>query len=322
MAVPARVAADVKPASLGTRRGAWGTFGRGTLIVWVLLIVMFLAIWQVLQPRQKQGAEAVDDTAGQTSNDELSEPPPAPVPTPWTSTAVVEGASFAVALFLVGGLLWHQLIVGRRLMRARADLARGRHEQACATFADLAKSRYPLVAAAAQLDLARVAERRGEWSTVLAASDAGIKQTLGNSSARVTAADYLIPGLVVIRALALAASGRAAEAEAARALLDRDYPSYGLAAYAHYRLALIAAAHEGDLERAAAVARTRTPALPLTIREDLLTDVALAVTGSLPETELRRIAAELQNDTASRDWIDGVAPRLRREFDARAAAVG
>jgi hypothetical protein len=76
-------------------------------------------------------------------------------------------------------------------------MARGRHEQARATFAALAKRRYPVVAAAAQLELARLAEMRAEWDSVLAANDAGIERVLGNSSARVAAADYLVPGLVV-----------------------------------------------------------------------------------------------------------------------------
>jgi hypothetical protein len=316
----ARIAPDVQPSSLGPRRGFWGSPGRRFLLLWALLVVMFLAIWQVLQSGQRQGAESVDDTAGQASNDEPGEPPPAPAP--WTSTALVVGPTIAVVLILLGGIVWHQLVVGRRLLRARGDMVRGREEQARATLAALAKSRYPLVAASAQFELARFAERRAEWDTVLAAVDAGIQRAVRNPGARVAAADYLIPGLVVMRALALAASGRAAESEAARALLDRDYPSYGFAAYAHYRVALVAAAHAGDLERAIAVARTRTPALPLTIREDLLTDVVLAATGSLPETELRRIAAELQDDAPSRNWIDAVAPRLRRELDARAAAVG
>jgi hypothetical protein len=56
--------------------------------------------------------------------------------------------------------------------------------------------------------LARIAERRADWPAVLAATDAELQRTLGRPTARAGASDYLIPGLIVIRALACSMATR------------------------------------------------------------------------------------------------------------------
>lgn len=317
---PPRIAAHVEPLSLRPRRNFVGTWWKRGLILWGVLILVFLGIWQVLQPSPQSHAGRGDDTAEQASNEDVDEGPAAGTATAPPSRASVAGVTIAICVSLLGVLRWRQAVNLRRLVRAQAAMARGNLEQAGATFAALVKNRNPVTAGAAYLGLARIAERRAEWAAVVAATDGGLERTLGSSTSRAGASDYLIPGLIVMRALALASSGKSEEADAARALLARAYPSYGLAASAHYRLALIAAVNARDWQRAVAVARTRTPALSLTIREDLLTDVVLATTGTLPEDELRRIDAELQDDAQTRHWIDAVAPDLRARVDAVAVA--
>jgi hypothetical protein len=138
----------------------------------------------------------------------------------------------------------------------------------------------------------------------------GFELSLAHPTVRAMQSDFALPETVATRALALAIIGRVPESDAERARLAADYPSYPYAARAHFRVGLVVAIRAGDLEAAARIARTRTPDLPLFLRDDVLADVVLAVVEGADPEERERIAAELRDDAQVRTWVDAVAPGL------------
>lgn len=276
-----------------------------TLVLWVLLIVMFLAIWQFLSPA---------DTGA---------PRPA-------SSSAFDAAQFMdwfvpTVAALVTGIVAFQVRsarkLTRRLLRAQRALAVRDDEAATTEVRAMTRSRFPIVAATAHLVLAQTLERKASWAAVITESDAGIGRASFNQTTRAASADLLVPQLVELRALALAATDRPAEADAELAVLARDHSTFAYAARARFRVRLVAAVRAGDGRAAAEVARTRTLDMPLTLRDDVLADIVLAVNDGASDEERDRIEAEVRDDPELRAWLDAITPGLRERVRARGPRV-
>lgn len=227
------------------------------------------------------------------------------------------GLAFAapLALLFFVGLFAIRMRAARRTSQRTLRAIRGAAstDQAAAIteLRDIGKITFPLVAANAHLALAQTLEQRAEWDAVLVTCDAGLGRATTTRALRALSSDLLIPQLVESRALALAALGRRAEADAELVLMARDFPTFAYAARAQFRVRLVAAARAGDLSEAAEIARTRTLDLPLTFREETLADVVLAVTDGTSHEEQERLEAELRDDPELCAWLDTVAGGLR-----------
>lgn len=82
------------------------------------------------------------------------------------------------------------------------------------------------------------------------------------------------------------------------------------------------AVKKGHRDAARAVARARTPELPITLRDETLADLVLATAphGASRE-EQERVDTEIREDLTIRTWIDAVAPDLRGELARRVSGT-
>jgi hypothetical protein len=202
-------------------------------------------------------------------------------------------------------------VLTRRLAAARLLAARGEEESARAELMELSRARLDSISATAHLVLAQLAERRADWPSLVAMCDQGIARASRRSVVRAANSDILIPELVGLRALGLAALRRHDEVAAELATLAAEFPTFAHAARAHFRARLVSAVTRGDLGAATEVAAGRTLDLPLTIRDDMLADLVLTTTRGVSEKETERIDAELRDDDSLAAWVDRVAPELR-----------
>jgi tetratricopeptide (TPR) repeat protein len=272
--------------------------GSRTAVLWVLLVVMLVVMFSVVgsSSAPAHGAHAA------------SGPPLALI-------ANVIAIFLLLYVALVAGIgalqLWRTRSRTVSLARASVEAARGHEAEAQAKLERIAAGSVVSSAGAALLAIAGLAERRADWPAVVAGCDRGIARSTQNQGMRAVSSDLLLPELVALRGLALAALGRQPEADAELATLARDFPTFGLAPRAAFRVALVSAVRAGDVARAADVARGRTLDLALTIRDDTLADLVLAAVDGASDDERARIEAELGDDGALRAWIDAVAPGLR-----------
>ncbi|MCC6551603.1 MAG: hypothetical protein IT372_01105 [Polyangiaceae bacterium] len=198
---------------------------------------------------------------------------------------------------------------GRRMERAPAPAAP--REPAERDLRALTESPSDVVAAQAWLLLATAAERRGDMDIVLEHAARGLGR-LADARSR-AAADILYPDLISLRAFALAARDRFEEADAELAMLGPGYPHH---ARAVFRVRLVQRLRARDLDGAAEWALRSEGDLPLSVREELLAD--LAVAASAPERagagEAARLRDELRAAPELRLWILRVAPGLLEAF--------
>jgi hypothetical protein len=223
----------------------------------------------------------------------------------------------AIFVLLTVTNMYRQRRAARAMTLARLDMARGQEARAQGTFERLSMSTMDGVAGFASLNLAILFERRADFARCLAACDTGLHALWRQPNMRALHSDFALPSIVATRAFALAATGQRAESDAERARLGTDFPTYPLAALAHLRIGLVAALREGDLEQAARIARTRTPDLPLSLRDDLLADLVMAIVDGASPEELERLSGEIANAPDVRVWIDAVAPGLRDQLHGR-----
>ena len=281
------------------------------LALWVVLIVMFLTIWQFLSPADHRA------------------PAPEPLPEPQAAGALpLTLVSFAV--FAVFSLLIARIAFAIRRARRNAvslrdamrDLATADVERATSKLNALVKTGDDSSAASALLSLAVLAERGCRMKDSLAACDAGIARISRNAAVRAANSDLLVPELIGQRAFVLAALGRDQEASAELATLGREHPTFAYLTRAVFRVRLAQALRGRQLSAAVDVARERTPELPLSRRDELLADIVLAISGGkLVEGEIERIASELREDKELATWIDFMAPGAREQLAARATRV-
>jgi hypothetical protein len=273
--------------------------------LWVLLIVIFVGIWQILSPGP---VEAV----------------PAPVPEPGEIASLGTWAlgllPAALAAF-VGVLIARNLRRGRGLAAALSALARG-DAGAEARLQTFVHAPQALVVGQAHLHLARLAEKRGEFEAALAHCDRGISAVAAKAGIRALASAMLLPDLVAERALILAATGRDQQASAEMAAVAEAFPAYPFHAPAALRVALVQRARRGDLEGAARLADGRSEDVPLPQRDETLADVvrALAHPEDAGAGEIERLEDDLRSDPELRGWLAAVAPAAVAAFARSGAA--
>lgn len=226
-----------------------------------------------------------------------------------------------VATFCVGAVafvafaLWKQILRTRRYNLAtiggQRAAALGDVDTAETLLAQAKNATMPLFAAAAGAASAALAERRTDFARSIEECDLAIAK-VGSSHAL---AEHLLPALLTTRGVALAATGRSAEALAELASIVQKHPGYAHLALADFRIRLVAAVKGGDLVEARRMAMQRTAELPVPLRDDLLAELVLASSErGLPRAEMERLDAELRDDAASRAWVDAIAPGLRERF--------
>jgi hypothetical protein len=222
------------------------------------------------------------------------------------------------AVLTLACLVTLQLVRLRRinlaLFGAHRAAALGDRATAEALLAGAKKSSLPVYAAAASANLAHLAERRADFALCLAECDGAIAR-LGAARSAQLSSEQLMPPLLGLRGLALAATGRRAEAEAELASLIARHAGYMNLPLFDFRIRFVNAVRAGDLDAARALATQRTAELPVPLRDDLLADLVLA-TGprGLPKDEMERVAAELRDNAEVCAWIDAIAPGLRERL--------
>lgn len=266
------------------------------LALWAVLVAMFLAIWQLMQPESQQEARW--------------EPPPA---SPFDGPA---GALWGVAVTasLVGLFVWLVLRSQKQtgeLHRLAAAIASG--DDVDAELAEMTASKQDLTAAQAWLLRVAVADRRGHLAQGIAHVDAA-RARLRTEGARAAAAGMLTPALTGARAYLLAAMGRVDEAVAELARIPPDYLLLDRTRFAVQLVALLA---RGDVDGAGRLVEATPQELSIGPRDELLRDLVRASTapGGAGSAEIARLRDELRDDEESRRWIEQVAPALLARFD-------
>ncbi len=168
-----------------------------------------------------------------------------------------------------------------------------------------------VLAAQGHMLIASGAEKRGEWMVVLEHCDKAIARLWSPNERQ--RADILYPDLHSLRAFALACMGRYADAEAALRWLSATYPHLERAVF---RVRLVELIQMGRLPEAASYAETQALELPLSVREELLADLARAVVS--PETaglgEVARLREEIDKTENAKRWVMSISPGLFAAF--------
>jgi hypothetical protein len=293
---------------LASRQGAGRTRIK-VLALWVLLIMFFLAIWQLLSPETPANFHAVA-------------PPTDASP------------FFSLSLLLYPSLLAGA--VGVWVLRIRRNLRHERH-LACAVSAlarddarapaeleALTLSPYGSVAAQAHFQLARLAERRADLDEALKRCDQGIAAATTTAATRMITSSILLPDLVAERAFILSATDHEEKAGAEMAALSDAFPAYPYQARAELRVAMVQRVRRGDLEGAARLVARGTDDVPLPLRDETLADLVRAV--ARPDTagagEVHRLKEELRQDPGLRRWLETTASAALQAFEAPAATGG
>jgi hypothetical protein len=272
--------------------------GRPVLLLWVVLVVCFLGIWQFLAPR----------------------PTALPLPAPGADPATVPFVAIAVVFVaLVAGLTIVNRRSSRRLTEAMCLLGLPDLAAATTTFTAMAKSRLPVVAGQAHLQLAGLSARRAAFADALAHCETGLARVAGN----LVAAQYLRPQLLARRAFALAALGKDSEASAELSALATEHPTYGLMASTQLAVRMMQAVKRGDLDAARGVAKQRTLDMPFDVKIEALADTLTATgAGRVAPSEIERLRGELASDAELRGWMKDVWADAGRELERAAEKWG
>ncbi|HRI71684.1 MAG TPA: hypothetical protein PK156_45945, partial [Polyangium sp.] len=267
----------------------WGRI----LLAYGALIGIFFGIWQFLGPNSNSGR-------------------PRPEDEPWDPQALLFTLGGLLVVFL-GGLAGRAAWMFMKAKRESRSLfhalnlsAQGKLDESKELLAQLSNSPFAMIKAQAHLALAYIAERRADLAAALADCDKGIA-CLSRYIVRISASDILLPDLMSERAFVLAALDRHDEAEAELAQLP---PAYPYRSRALLRVRLVSLVRRGDLAAAAKLASETHLDLPLSARDELLSDVIRAVDKpeALGAGELPRIRRQLRAVEALRPWLTTVAP--------------
>lgn len=237
---------------------------------------------------------------------------------------VVVGAIFAVGILQV--LLASRRVreEEREVLAAQRALALGELEAAEPLLVALERRGRGLSAAQAHFMRAKQAEREARFADCLELCNRALGSiNVQDQAHRQLSSVAFTPSVAGLRGLALAALGRPTEAAAELATIARDHSAWSHRASTELRIRLMLAVKSGDLEAARAIARERTPELPITLRDETLADLVLA---TAPEgasrDEQERVDSEIRDDLTIRTWIDAVAPALRDDLGRRVSAKG
>ncbi|MEZ4313103.1 MAG: hypothetical protein R3F14_34210 [Polyangiaceae bacterium] len=267
------------------------------LALWAVLVTMFIAIWEFLQPAKY-------------ARPRLHAPPPPP-PDPGGPLTLLWGVGLAallVGMFVL--LIRRNQAQTRTLHRLASAIATG--DDVDDELAEAANSQQDLTAAQAELLRASVADRRGNLAQGIAHIDAA-RARLRTEGTQAAAAGMLAPALTGARAYMLAGLRRRDEALAELAHLPEDYLFLDRTRFVVRLVALLA---EGDLEGAGLLVEATSPELSIGPRDELLRDLVRAATSpsGAGMIEIARLRDELRDDDESRRWIETVAPSLLARF--------
>ena len=270
------------------------------LALWVLLIVMFLSIWQFMSPA----------TPSPHAHVAYATAPPA-LPSPYVVLAVFAGVMGVTIAFSRRGL--------RRLAAASRLLAHNDLGPAEEAFRAIAKSRTPGYAAQAEGVLTGIAIRRGRFADALVL----VERAIGRVAKSPAFSDHLVPELLARRAYILAALDRSDEALAELATLAAAHPTFAQLTFARLLTRTMVAVRRGDIAAASALASQRSPDFGLSLYDELLVDVLTTTTEPRPpKVEVERLRGELNADPELRAWLQLVWAGGERALDeamARAA---
>lgn len=275
------------------------------LVIWVLLIVTFLVAWQFLQPsgRAIRGdARAAPALSG-------------------TMLASMFAGAFAAFMTV---LVWIQRRGLRRLLAASRAGALGNEREARDVLTVLRRSRFPLISAQADLELANLEIRGANFEAALDVCEAGIRALSSRASRRV-AYDALLPRLHAARAYLLAGLDRPSEAEKEIARLERDYPAFYNLANAVHRARLMLAIRRRDFAAAAELEAARGPELGVGYREEMLGELAQVLAHGAPREHVRRLHSEIREMPELNAWLERMAPAtlgLMQGATAESASAG
>lgn len=315
MSIPSGVPSDLlalQKARAGARGGPKRKRPPNPLKVlglWAVVLAMLLGIWQYMK------------AAGEGDGPVPAVPPIDEAPVSLLATVLEYVFSLGLPLVIGGVLITLVMAVARKRTRdlavARRLVAIGDLTHAIPRLEVLITSSAPLIAATAELELARLAARRADFGETVVRCDRAIA-LVAQQPHRAAASDLVLPALMTESAVANAARGTDDEAQAELAMLCRDYPTYADLPGSLLRVRLVSAAHRGDRNGAYAAARSRTPDLALPYREEILADLVLASFNELTEADRERVQQEMRDDEQLRRWIEVVAPAL---VDERSAAA-
>lgn len=273
----------------------------------IVLVAYSVAVWKIFEDR---GTAAVEDEVA-TIRAGI-----------FTNTAA--GSGLAVGfLALMTGIMVHRVRQLRRqnlpLLAAHRAAARGDDDEAIRLTTPLVEKAGAIPSATGRLTLATIHERRAEFERAL---DEAAKAYVpfASGALRAYGTVHMIPSILALRAVSLAALGRDDEARAELGTILREHRDWANTALTDFRVRLILAVKGGDREAARAIARGRTAELPLPMRDDVLCDLVLATSGDpFSNDDRERLAGELDDDPRLRAWVDAVAPGLRDRFAAARA---
>jgi len=286
----ARKVHDKKPASMAGR----------VVALWALLIGLFLAVWQFLEP----------DTSAPVRPRGHAAAAPSPA-TVLGGLIAFTGVLLAAAVVRVVLVVRRARALTRKLVEMEASVARG--EDVAAPLAELARAKQETIAAQAEGFLGTLADRRGDLAGALAHFDAA-RGKLRTRAARSAAAGFVTPGITANRAYTLAALGRADEAAAELAQLP---PDYLFLARMRFVVPLVAFLARGDIDGAGRLALATSPDLSVGARDELMRDLVHAVTSpaATGAGEMARLREEIRDREETRRWIEKVAPALLARFE-------
>jgi hypothetical protein len=269
--------------------------------LWAVLVAMFLAIWQFLQPAAN------------------------PVEAPSAAAGGGVGLLFAMVIgvfAIVVGILAFRIVRANKLTVALGEAIelrqRGKTAEAKEALSRLATSKVPLVPPQAERELATIASAEGDFKAATRHAEAGIVATRTSNVALALSRAVLLPQLIGELAFSFAARGNDKLAEEELTKLQEQFPAYPYLAKDTFRVRLVALAAKERFREAAAMARERPADLPLSMQEELLCDALRVQQGdTLPEGERERIELELRDDVGPARFVDGVAPTLRSRVGER-----
>lgn len=288
---------------IGPRSTPSGNTVQRIALLWGLPAVILLVVWQFLSP-----------TARHTP----------PVSSTRESRASLPAAAHLIGLlplFLAGYTvvtIRRQRTVQRKLIVAARREAIGAEAEARACYEKIASNGNPVVAVQGLLQLAMLDERSAAFGPALASCERALALVSSNPNIKMVMSDVHVPELVAERAFLLAALDRGDEAVAEVDMLTAEFPGYPYMPRALFRVRVMRAVREGDLGKAAALAKERTLDMPLFMQDEVLADLLMETKGEpLPREELIRLRGELDVHPHLCDWLARVAPAVVERFERR-----
>lgn len=298
-------------------RAPRGRFARRVAALWLGLVSLFVALFMLFdkaEPSRVPRAHATHAATSATSTMNVG----------LTATLVSVAILFVTLVVSVVFATRRGRRIERNVLAAQRAIALGDMKTAEPILVALEKAGPGLGTAQALFLRARRAEQQAQFEECLALCNRALGSIAAQTQTlRMLASTTITPMAIGLRGVALAALGRFGEANAELATIARDHGTWSHRVSAELRIRLMLAVRRGDLETARAVARERTPELPVTLRDEALADLVLAVAPSgASRDEQERVDTELREDMTVRSWIDTVAPDLREDLARRVSSKG